>query len=115
MDQNHLIVVCTLHDQGNVIKSHTMIDCGTTGFAFKDKDYAHHHYLPLHYLKLPKHITVIDEWPITSESIIHIVHTYLAICNYQTDIPLFIAKLEYYPIVLEIPCILWHYLYLCFT
>jgi hypothetical protein len=40
MDGNHLIVMCTLHDERNMIKSHALIDCGTTGYTFIDEDYA---------------------------------------------------------------------------
>jgi hypothetical protein len=60
MDGNHLIVKCTLHEQGNVIKSHALIDCGTTSYAFIDEDYTCHHQLRLHFLKLPRDLTVID-------------------------------------------------------
>jgi hypothetical protein len=38
MNENHLIVICTLHDQRNVIKSHALIDCGTTSYIFIDED-----------------------------------------------------------------------------
>jgi hypothetical protein len=61
IDGNHLIVTFTLHASRSVIKSHILIDCGTTGHAFIKKDYTHHHHLPLHLLKLPRNLTVIDE------------------------------------------------------
>jgi hypothetical protein len=47
MDKNNLIIRCTLHDQEKVIKSHTLIDCSTTCYAFIDKKYAHLYYLSL--------------------------------------------------------------------
>jgi hypothetical protein len=86
-----------------VIKSHALIDCGTTYYAFIDEDYAHHHHLPLHLLKSPKNLTVIDGRPVTSGAITHITCIRLAIQNHQEDIPLFVIKLGYYLIVLDIP------------
>jgi hypothetical protein len=50
MDGHHLSVMCTLHDQRNVIKSPALIECGTTGHIFIDEDYARHYHLPLHLL-----------------------------------------------------------------
>jgi hypothetical protein len=60
MDRNHLIVTYTLHDLGNVIKSHTLIHCGTTSYAFIDKKYACHHHLPSHLFKSLSNLTIID-------------------------------------------------------
>jgi hypothetical protein len=82
IDENHLIVTCTLHDQGNVIKSHTLIYSGTTGYAFIDKDYAHHHYLLLHLLQSPRNLTVIAGRLVTSGLITYIIRTRLTIWNY---------------------------------
>jgi hypothetical protein len=103
MDRNYLIVTYTLYDQENVIESHTLINRSATEYAFIDKDYAHHHYLPLHPLKLPRNLTVIDRPPVTSGAITHIVCTCLTIYNHQENIPPFVTKLGHYPIVLGIP------------
>jgi hypothetical protein len=65
MDGHYLIVKCTLHNQGNVIKSHALIDYGVTGNTFIDEDSACHHHLPLYLLKLPRNLTSIDGRPIT--------------------------------------------------
>jgi hypothetical protein len=92
MDRNHLIIMCTLHDKGNVIISHALIESGTTGYAFIDEDYAHHHHLPLHLLKSPRNLTIINERPVTSRAITHITHTHLAIWNHQEDIPLLLSS-----------------------
>jgi hypothetical protein len=102
IDKNHLIIICTLDDQGNGIEYYALIDCGTTSFAFIDKIYAHYHHLPLHNLKLPKNLAVIDRGPITSGAIVHIVCICLTIYNHQENILLFITKLGHYPIVLGI-------------
>ena len=37
-----MIVICSLHDNSNVIKSHALIDCGATWYAFIDEDFAPH-------------------------------------------------------------------------
>jgi hypothetical protein len=60
IDRNYLIVTCTFHNQGNVIKSHALINCGTTGYAFKDEKYAYHYHLPLLPLKSLRDLTIID-------------------------------------------------------
>jgi hypothetical protein len=60
MDGNHLILRCSLHDPRNVFKFQALIDCGTTNYAFIDKDYTHLHHLPLHLLTSPKNLIMID-------------------------------------------------------
>jgi hypothetical protein len=102
IDGNHLIVTCTLHNQGNIINAHVLIDCGTASYAFIDEDYIHHHQLRLHLLKLARNLTIIDGRPVTLGTITDITHTHLTILNHQGDISLFVTKLEYYPIVLNI-------------
>jgi predicted aspartyl protease len=82
IDRNYLIVTCTLHDQANVIKSYTVIDCGANSYAFIDEDYAHYCHLPLHLLKLPKNLTIIDGRPFTSGVITHITLIRIAIHNH---------------------------------
>jgi predicted aspartyl protease len=103
IDGNHLIGICTLHDQGNVIISHSLIDCGTTGYAFRDKECARHHHLPLHLLKSPRNLTIMDGRPVTTEVIMQITHTNIVIGNHQEYISLFVTKLGHFPIVLGIP------------
>jgi hypothetical protein len=82
MDINYLIVMCTLHNQGNVIKSHALIDCSTTGYTFIDEDYARRHHLSLYLPKSPRNLTIIDGRPVTSGAITHTTCTYLAIQNH---------------------------------
>jgi hypothetical protein len=65
MDENHLIAMSTLHDEGNVIQLHVLIHGGATSYAFIDEDYAHHHHLPLYLLKSPRNLSIIDERPVT--------------------------------------------------
>jgi predicted aspartyl protease len=103
MDENYLMVTCTLHDQENVIKFHVLIDSGATGYAFIDKDFTCHHHLALHLLKSLRNHTSIDRRPLTSGAITYITCTRLTIRNHQEDIPLFVIKLGHYPIILGIP------------
>jgi len=51
MEGKHLVITCslTIHDQ--VIQTHALIDCGATGIAFMDQDFARHHEIPLKELK----------------------------------------------------------------
>jgi hypothetical protein len=77
MDGNHLIVTCTLHDQGNVMKSHALIDCGMTCYVFIDENYVCYWYLLLHLLNLPRNLTIIAAKPITSTAITLIICIYL--------------------------------------
>ena len=60
LDGHHLIVKYTIEDSLRRLKSHSLVDCGASRFAFIDKDYAHQHNLPLHSLKEPRHLEVID-------------------------------------------------------
>jgi hypothetical protein len=96
MDGNPLIVSCTLHDQGNVIKLYALIDYGTTGYAFIDEDNIRSHHISLH-LELPRNLNIIDGRidgkPLTLRAITHILFTCLAIWNYQKDILLVVTKL----------------------
>jgi predicted aspartyl protease len=45
MDGNHLIMICTLSLNNKEIPTHALIDCGATGYAFIDQDFANHHQL----------------------------------------------------------------------
>ena len=70
---HHLIVKCTIVDFLRRLKSHSLVDCGASGFAFIDKDYAYHHNLPLHSLKEPRLLEVFDGRSIDSGDITHVV------------------------------------------
>jgi predicted aspartyl protease len=66
MDGEHLVVNCTIDDQGNEIRSHALIDSGATGFAFVDEEFAISRGLPMYSLKDPRELEVIDRRPIQS-------------------------------------------------
>jgi hypothetical protein len=92
MDGNYLIVTCSLHDQGNVINAHALIDWGASGLTCREKDNTHYHHLPLLLLMSYRNLTVIDKRPITWGAITHITHPCLVIQNLSDDIPLLVTK-----------------------
>jgi len=72
MDGKHLIVTCTIFVGPKSVRTYALIDCGATGLAFVDEEFAHHHQLPLRQLKQPRNLEVIDGRPIASGAITHI-------------------------------------------
>jgi hypothetical protein len=115
IDGNHLIVTCTLSLDSKEIPTHALINCGATGYAFVDQDFANYHYLPLHPLKTPCTLEVIDGWKISSGDITYIAEGHLSIQEYWEKLPMFITKLGHYPIVLGIPWLKQHDVAIRFT
>ena len=103
MDGIHMIITCSLHDNSNVIKSHALIDCEATGYAFIDEDFARRNNLPLHRLHTPRTLHVIDGRPSLPGAVTHITKVRLQIQEHQENIPMFVTKLGQYLIVLGIP------------
>jgi predicted aspartyl protease len=103
MDAKHLVVTCTLSLNGKEIPTHALIDCGATGYAFIDQDFANSHELPLRPLKIPRALEVIDGWKISSGDITHLAEAHLSIHEHRERLPMFVTKLGHYPIVLGIP------------
>ncbi len=56
----HLVVNCTIDDEGNEICSHALIDSGATGFAFIDSEFTHCRGLPLYSPNDLRELEVID-------------------------------------------------------
>jgi hypothetical protein len=88
------------------IPTHSLIDCGAMGIAFMDQDFACHHQIPLQELKGKKQVEVIDGRPIESGDVTHIAKVGMKIQEHKEQLPMFIMKLGYYPIVLGIPWLL---------
>jgi len=103
MEGKHLVILCNLSFGDKTIASHALIDCGATGVAFVDEDFARYHQLPLTPLKYPRALEVIDGRPISSGDITHTANATLSIHEYREKIPMFVTKLGHYPIVLGIP------------
>jgi hypothetical protein len=102
MDGNHLVVMCTLSLNNKEIRTHALIDCGATGYAFIDQDFANHHQSLPRPLKTPCALDIIDGRKISSGDITHIVEAQLSIHQHRERLPMFVTKLGYYPIILGI-------------
>jgi predicted aspartyl protease len=108
MDGNHLVVTCTLSLNHKEISTYALIDCGATGYAFIDQDFANHHQLSRRPLKTPRALEVIDGRKISSGDITHMVEAQLSIHEHRERLPMFVTKLGHYPIVLGIPWLKQH-------
>ena len=103
MEGKH-VILCNVFFGDKTIASHTLIDCGATGMAFVDEDFARHHQLPLTPFKYPRALEVINGHPISSGDITHTANaTFKSIHEHREQIPMFVTKLGHYPIVLGIP------------
>jgi len=103
MEGKHLVITCTLTMNNQEIPTHALIDCGATGIAFMDQDFARHHQIPLQELKEKRQVEVIDGRPIESADITHIAKVGMMIQECREQLPMFVTKLGQYPIVLGIP------------
>jgi hypothetical protein len=83
MDGKHLVVTCALSLNNRKIPTHALIDCGATGYAFIDKDFAELHQLPLYPLKTPRALEVIDGQKISSGDITHLAEAQLHIQQHR--------------------------------
>jgi len=108
MEGKHLVVLCKISFGNRTVATHALIDCGATGIAFIDEDFARHHQLPLTPLQYPRSLEVIDGRPISSGNITHVANTHLAILEHQETLPMFVTKLGHYPVVLGIPWLELH-------
>jgi len=108
MEGKHLVVLCRISFGNRTVATHALIDCGATGIAFIDEDFARHHQLPLTPLQYPRSLEVIDGRPISSGDITHVANTHLVILEHQETLPMFVTKLGHYPVVLGIPWLELH-------
>ena len=108
MEGKHLVITCSLTIRDQVIQTHALIDCGATGIAFMDQDFARHHKVPLKELKEKRQVEVIDGRTIESGDITHLAKVVMGIQDHKEQIPMFLTKLGHYPIVLGIPWLRLH-------
>jgi len=108
VEANHLVMACTIVDNHNEIRSHTLIDSGATGYAFIDKAFAERYNFPLFELKEPRPWTVIDGQPVSSGAITQIIKIGLSINNHHEMIPAFVTTLGGYHLTLGIPWLNHH-------
>ena len=107
MDGNHLIINCTLSCE-TPIETPALIDCGASGFAFIDEEYARQQNFPMYQLRVPRALEVIDGRSISSGDITHIVKIPMTIGGHRETLPAFVTKLGHYPLVLGIPWLRYH-------
>jgi len=103
MEGKHLVITYTLTMNDQEIPTHALIDCGATGIAFMDQDFARDHQIPLQELKENKPIKVIDGRPIESGDITHFAKGGITVHDHGEQLPMFMTKMGHYPIVLRIP------------
>jgi len=99
MDGNHIVISVELND-GILLPTYALVDCGATGYAFVDEEFARDHNLPLFKLKQPCSLEVIDGRPVESGMITYLTKVEMNINNHREIIPMFITKLGHYSLVL---------------
>ena len=103
LDENYIVISTQIQDESSLISTHALVNCGATGFAFIDEEFACDHNFPLFKLKKPCCLEVIDGRPIESGLITHMTKLKITISGHQQKIPLFVTKLGHYSIVLGLP------------
>jgi len=84
------------------IPTHALIDCGATGIAFMDQDFARNHQIPLQEFKEIWQVEVIDGRPIESGDITHVAKVGMMIEDHKEQLPMFVTKFGHYPVVFRI-------------
>ena len=107
LDGRHLVVQCLLGHK-NEIATHALTDCGASGFAFVDEQFARQHNLPRYQLRVPRALEVIDGRPISSGDITEVVRIPMTLGGHREDLPAFVTSLGQYPLVLGIPWLNHH-------
>jgi hypothetical protein len=99
IDEEHLVVTCTLEVNNKRIRTFALVDYGATGYAFIDSNFDSHYQLKTRKLNIPCQLEVIDRRPIQSGDIIHEAYGQLEINTYLESLPLFVTKLGHYTII----------------
>ena len=79
LDEQHIVIACTLSFGDTHIQTRALIDCGASDFSFVDDEFARRHRIPLTPLPEPRPLEVIDGRPIASGDITHLATATLAI------------------------------------
>ena len=103
MDGSHFVVTAELSFDDAQIPTHALVDCGATGYAFIDEDFARQQNIPLTKLKTPRTLEVIDGRPVESGEVTYIAKTHMRIGTHHEEILMFVTKLGHYPVVLGLP------------
>jgi hypothetical protein len=100
LEEGHLVLECSLN---KTVSTHALIDCGATGLAFIDEDFAHQNCLELIPLREPRSLEVIDGRPISSGAITHAARFSCSIGDHGDELVAFVTKMDHYSLVLGIP------------
>jgi hypothetical protein len=103
MEVKHLVIICLLTVNNQEIPTDALINCGATGIAFLNQDFARHHLIPLQELKEKTQVEVIDRRPIESGDITLITKVDMKVQGFKEQLRIFIMTLGHYPIVRGIP------------
>ena len=115
LEGKHIVISCSQSFGDIRVETHAYIDCGATGYAFVDDEFAHQYQIPKFQLKKPKTVEVIDGRPIASGDITHLAKATHSILEHHENLPKFITALGHYPIVLGTPWLRQHNVGIWFT
>jgi hypothetical protein len=104
LEGGHLVIECSL----NKVRSHALVDCGATGLAFIDENFARQHHWDLIPLHEYRDLEVIDGCRISSGAITHIVKLPFSIGDHGEERIAFVTNLGHYQLVLRIPWLRHH-------
>jgi hypothetical protein len=93
-----LVVDCTLTSGNNRISTHSLLDCGATGFSFIHEQFVSQHNLPRYTLRVPRSLEVIDGRPILSGDVTELVRVTLDIGGHREELAAFVTSLGQYPV-----------------
>ena len=108
LDGKHIVISYSLSFGDIRVQTHTLIDCGATGYAVIAEGFARQYQIPQFQHKKPRIVEVIDGSPIASGDITHLAKATLSIQEHYENLSKFITALRHYPIVLEIPWLRQH-------
>ena len=115
LDGKHIVISCSL-SFGNInVQTHGLIDCGATGYAFRDEGFALQYQILRFQLKKLRIVKVINGRPIAFRDLTHLAKATLSIQEHHENLPMFITALGHYPIVLGIPWLCPHNVGIGFT
>ena len=93
LEGEYLVVAATLCNNNHSIQTSTMIDTGTMGFAFIDKNFVCQYNLPRYTLNPPRDLKVIDRQLIESSQITYITTVCCQIQDHTETLSASITKI----------------------
>jgi hypothetical protein len=104
LEGGHFVIECSL----NKVRSHALVNCGATGLAFIDENFARQHHGDLIPLHEPRNLEVIDGRRISFGAITHVVKLPLSIGDHGEELIAFVTNLGHYPLLLGILWLRYH-------